>query len=305
MSQLSLPRHHVLCRILTKTRPAPHHVEFILHAPTIAHNAQPGQFIHVLGRPSRSFDPLLRRAFSLKDVEGETITMLFRIEGRATQWLSELQVEDNLDVIGPLGSGFNILSFDEFSANVSQETMQSSQEHPSTLLVGGGVGIPPLLFLARRLKEKDLSVGAILGAQTSHQILGERELKRWGIEPHLATDDGTAGKKGRVTDILSDILKRNLAPSMVYSCGPWPMLKAVALICRKHEIRCQVSLEESMPCGIGVCNGCVVRSVFQSPNETTPGHPRSPFPSAYDEYRRICVDGPVMWAHEVEWGHDE
>jgi dihydroorotate dehydrogenase electron transfer subunit len=223
-------------------------------------------------------DPFLRRAFSIMALRDEEIDILFRLEGRGTRYLSTLSVGDNLDVIGPLGTPFDLRLF-----HVKQP--------PVPFLVGGGVGVPPLIFLARTLRALDLSPRALIGARTGLDVLGETEFAEMGVTTRFATDDGSFGYHGRVTEVLAreldELPKEERA--MIYACGPYAMLRAVAAVAARYEASCQVSLEENMPCGIGVCNGCVV-AMKSGPHE-----------GDYGRYRRICLEGPAVWAHEIQW----
>ena len=272
--------------IITHSIESPRYRRLQLKAPEVARSARAGQFIHVLPRDAASFDPLLRRAFSIMSTNGDTLTVLYRIEGRGTALLSTRQVGEYVDFLGPLGKPF---------ADPPQRA----------ILVGGGVGVPPLLMLARQVRQSPgqddgaTTLTMLLGARSREDVLCLDDFGRLQIGVEVATDDGSVGEHGRVTQLL----QRHLAllsetetlvdeggfcaGVTVYACGPILMLKAVAALCAQHHVRCQVSLEENMPCGVGVCNGCVV-PVAEPQNE-------------YSMYRRICVDGPVMWAHELSW----
>ena len=286
---------------------SPRYRRLKMHAPDVATVARAGQFIHVLTRNQLSCDPLLRRAFSIMKVEGESIEILYRVEGKGTSLLSEKRVGERVDFIGPLGKCF-------------------APAPRQVFLVGGGVGVPPLLMLAKQiagLNGSDLGnfekragenqgndIRAIIGARTREDVLCVSDFEECGVEVEVATDDGSLGAQGRVTNLLDEHFNsmEEVEPFekfsqmkiegqsdqlcfrpdlMVYTCGPLPMLRAVALLCARFGVRCQVSLEENMPCGIGVCNGCMV--------------PAAQADDEYSMYKRICVEGPVMWAHEVKW----
>jgi dihydroorotate dehydrogenase electron transfer subunit len=250
-----------------------------LSAPAIAQGARAGHFVHMLPHEATgltpSFDPLLRRAFSILSSDGqEEIEILFRVGGKGTRLLSKLSEGDTVDLLGPLGVTFVPASED-------------------AILVGGGVGVPPMVMLAtqERREGRGENLQMILGARTAQDIICEDDFALAGVPFHIATDDGSVGQQGRVTDVLEPILKSRADASaqetIVYACGPLPMLRAVVSMCEFYNVRCQVSLEESMPCGVGVCNGCVV-----------------PVREAKDDfgaYRRICVEGPVAWSHEIDW----
>lgn len=168
-------------------------------------------------------------------------------------------------MIGPLGNGFS------FSAGIKNRNI---------ILVAGGIGVAPLMFLAQRLRKGAVTV--LIGARTKAQILCANEFKRLGCAVRSATDDGSLGVRGRVTELLEDVLAKKAAgrPAL-YGCGPGPMLKAMAEVCRAYGLTAQVSLEAHMACGIGACLGCVV--------QTTRG------------YERVCKEGPVFRASDVVW----
>lgn len=274
--------------IIAHSKESPRYRRLQIKAPEVAGSARAGQFIHVLPRNSASFDPLLRRAFSIMSTEGDTLTILYRIEGRGTELLSTRQIGEQLNLLGPLGKPF-------------------AAPPQRAVLVGGGVGVPPLLMLTQQVRQdedasrKAVELTMLLGARAREDVLCLGDFERLKIEVEVATEDGSAGERGRVTQLLQRHLtslttseteslenQGGFYPGVtVYACGPFLMLKAVAALCEQHRVACQVSLEENMPCGVGVCNGCVV-PVAEPQNE-------------YSLYRRICVDGPVMWANELSW----
>lgn len=312
-------------RILEFREVAPSHYQMRLHAPLLAQSARPGQFVHVLTTPNSdadnfTFDPLLRRAFSIMSVssgesssEMETIDILFRAEGRGTTRLSQARVGDEIDLLGPLGRAFDLSPF-QLSSDVTPGLFHVKQLHArhKAIVVGGGVGVPPLVFLSDVLSKGGVLVEGIIGARAASEIVGLDELNSSCEHVSLTTDDGSRGHHGRVTDVLGGILNRTtgeegIIPPVVYACGPLPMLRAVAQMCAQLRVKCQVSMEENMPCGIGVCNSCVVR-VHQK-NDDLAGQDSSPtdhetYWSAYHTYRRVCVEGPACWANEIDWEHN-
>lgn len=268
--------------LLERREAAPRHYEFRLRCSSIASIAWAGQFIHVLPTPRAqkdaggwSFDPFLRRAFSLMDIEGDEITILFRVEGRGTAALATAREGDWIDLIGPLGRGF---------------ALEQAAPFTNTILVAGGVGVPPMVLTARRLREQGARVEAIVGARSWAEVLCVARFEALGLSPHICTDDGSRGRQGRVDALLREALKRE-AGSRVMACGPWPMLRAVALLCAEKGVSCQVSLEENMPCGVGVCNGCAVPMVASDDDAS----------GDYGQYKRACVYGPVCDAKEIAW----
>ena len=319
--------HHA--KLLSIDEVAPAHYQIRLLAPVLAKSALPGQFVHICTTPNSTeftFEPLLRRAFSIMSVatpEKNAIDVLFRVEGRGTQSLARARVNDEIDLIGPLGQPFDVSplgvnSSDSEAVGVGWEQMNSEMFHVKqsasrAIVVGGGVGVPPLVYLSQYLKSAGIEVAAIIGARTSSDVVGSRELSESCRSVAVTTDDGSQGHHGRVTDLLISLVEKkkkgeNEVAPIVYACGPLPMLRAVAQLCATHQVRCQVSLEENMPCGIGVCNGCVVRAsqAFtekQNDNEGEKnvnqivGNEWSP----YRAYRRVCVEGPACWADEIDW----
>ncbi|KUO95581.1 dihydroorotate dehydrogenase electron transfer subunit [Ferroacidibacillus organovorans] len=224
---------------------------------------EPGQFLHL--RVTDSFDFVLRRPLSLCQVhvERNAMTVMYRAQGAGTRRLARLRAGDAIDVLGPLGKGFPLHEKDR-----------------RALLIGGGIGVPPLVELARRLYGRGCEVISVIGFQTADQIILREELKAYG-RVHLVTDDGTEGERGRVTDVLTKELCADV--SRYYACGPTPMLRAVQTVMREREIPGYLSLEERMGCGIGICVGCV-HTVRREGCES---------------YVKTCVEGPVFLAEEV------
>ncbi len=300
-----LPPLQLLAPILKIESVAPDHYLFTLHAPEIARSARAGQFIHVLPGQKASFDPLLRRAFSIMAARmGENaltnenenlgfgeIDFLFRVQGRGTTRIADKKVGDFLDIIGPLGRPFDTSVF-----HVKQE---QSQQKLQPILVGGGVGVPPMVFLSQSLKAAGLEPLMLIGARGQNEVLGLHQFKEFGVETRIATEDGTLGERGRITQLLErelqEIELQEGKRAVVYACGPLPMLRAVAALAARFDTPCQVSLEESMPCGIGICNGCVIE--MKPPS----GVWTAPTAQDYERYQRICVKGPAIWADEVAW----
>jgi dihydroorotate dehydrogenase electron transfer subunit len=276
----------ILATIIRHVEECPRHFRMTLHAPDIAVNARAGHFVHVLARDSNSFDPLLRRAFSILAIRGDEIEILYRVEGRGTANLSRLQKDDIVDLLGPLGVPFR-------------------PPLGKALLVGGGVGVPPMAMLASQEAKRMDGEGngglvALLGARSETEVLCLEDFARYGVPVEIATDDGSTGHHGMVTVLLERHLQAEagdgeggkaeqgeMSIRTVYACGPLPMLRAVAAMCEKYGAPCQVSLEENMPCGVGICNGCVVPALGEGDDFT--------------RFRRICVEGPVMDSREIDW----
>ncbi len=242
----------------------------------ISSAARPGQFINV--KVADDLEPLLRRPFGVHKANGRDIEVLYEVLGKGTEILSQRKPGDYLDVIGPLGEGFS----------VSGERL--------AVIVAGGMGIAPLLFLAQTLinrkpKTTSLKPLVLIGAKTKTQILCEEEFRKLGCDVKIATDDGSRGFKGKVTELLNKILPLAIShkPLAIYACGPRPMLKEVSRISLKYNIPAQVSLEDHMACGIGACLGCVVKVRSKEPG------------AGSSQYKRVCKEGPVFNAGEIIW----
>ncbi|WP_144509335.1 dihydroorotate dehydrogenase electron transfer subunit [Bacillus sp. FJAT-22090] len=218
---------------------------------------QPGQFVHL--RVSDQMEPLLRRPISISSIDKETLefTMIYRAEGRGTMLLSEKKPGDQVDVLGPLGNGFPI------------DKVEAGQ---TALLVGGGIGVPPLYELSKRLVEQGVKPIHVLGFQSKDVVFYERQFQELG-ETHIVTVDGSHGHKGFVTNVL-ETLENDFA--VYYSCGPTPMLSALEKMYPDKEG--YLSFEQRMGCGIGACFACVC--------ETTE--------KTEADYVKVCSDGPVF-----------
>ena len=229
--------------------------------------ARPGQFVML--RPDWAHDPLLPRAFSILDVEGERASYLVKVSGRGTALLESLTAGDRLSVLGPLGRPFPLGG-------------------SSDVLVAGGVGLAPLLWYARR------NPGAhtvVYGARSAGDLVLLDEIRASGVRLVVATEDGSAPEgeravKGRVTDALVNVLADVAPTSRVLACGPNAMMRAVADLAAARALECLLSLEGPMACGVGVCLGC--------PVENGPGAP-----SAKKAWSYCCVDGPVFDARTI------
>lgn len=234
-----------------------------LFAPSIASEAKPGQFVHLQCGSEQSF--ILRRPFSVHEVVGvDTIDILIRVVGQGTSWLAQRKPKDTIDAIGPLGNGFEV-----------------DPRIDRAMLIGGGIGVAPMVFLARQLFDAKVRSYTVLGAATSTDLLDAMELKRLTRRVAVTTEDGSRGHEGIVTEILGREIEE-ARPQMVYACGPEQMLRNVAGICARYEVACQVSLEARMACGVGACLGCAVATV--------------------DGYVNVCSSGPVFNTETLGWG---
>jgi dihydroorotate dehydrogenase electron transfer subunit len=246
----------------------------VLQAPDIAARASAGQFLSVLLSETK-YEPLLRRPFSIHKVSRLRVEILYEVVGKGTQVFSRKKPGEQLDIIGPLGKGFDLTASERKGIEVS-------------ILVAGGIGIAPLLFLAKRLesmKSKPETI-VLIGARTKNQVLCLDEFKRSGCSVRVSTDDGTQGERGRVTNLLENVLRKVHDPkrTTIYACGPKPMLKGTQTIANKYNIPAQLSLESHMACGIGACLGCVVDTI--------------------DGFKRVCKEGPVFQSNQIIWGKE-
>lgn len=251
---------------------APDHFIMDLESPGIAGAARPGQFINLRVADRRTTDPLLSIPLGIHRIHRKGISLLYKVVGEGTDLLSGKRKKDNVRILGPLGNGFDI------------EPVLKDKERVA-ILVGGGHGAAPLYALAEQLIRKKVKVEVFLGSSTKDHVVCAKEFDHLGAKVYISTEDGTLGYKGYITCLLQKHLERNtkyeILNTSIYACGPKPMLAALADTCRRHSIEAQVSVDEYMGCGIGVCLGCAIM--------TKKG------------YKYICKDGPVFDAQEIEW----
>ena len=252
---------------------APEHNLLTVATREIGRRAQAGQFAQIRVPGGAVFLP---RPFSFLSAESDRCTFLSRAIGPGTRALAGLAEGTELDLLGPLGHGFDL------TATAAGEV----------ILVGGGVGVPPLVHAAAELAP--LTGTALVGAARADFLLCEQEFTGLGWQVHTATDDGSRGHHGLVTELLEHALtravERDVQPPTVLACGPHPMLRRCAELAGAAGAPCQVALEEPMACGFGVCLGCAIR--------VHSGHPDDPPGPAY---ALVCRDGPVFPAVEVLW----
>ena len=230
--------------------------------------AIPGQFVMI--RLSDNYYPLLRRPFSIhnlyKHEDGDyCVELLFKVIGKGTLALSQCLSNQWIDILGPIGNGF-----------CYNDSLKNA------LLVSGGIGVAPMLFLAKCLLDNGTLCHVINGGRTADDVLCTDIFQALGIDVSICTDDGSAGTKGFVTDKLEMHIKKQM-PDIIYTCGPQPMLSKVSEIAEKNSVACQVSLESHMACGMGACLGCAVQSK-----------------DLHKTYYHVCVDGPVFLSDRVD-----
>ena len=260
-----MPKFDITARILEQKQLA--HSIFLLKvkASAIMNSANPGQFCMLEVKDNNSSDPLLRRPLSIYKTRPEgQISFLYKEVGKGTRLLSKRRPGETIRVLGPLGQGFRLIN-----------------ERPC-MLVGGGLGIAPLLLLAERINQAGKLI-ILIGAENASGIPTIEDFSRLTQYFHVVTEDGGLGQMGMVTDLLAQTLQEITDIAQIYTCGPWPMMKAVYHMAYKRNIPCQVSLEATMACGIGLCLGCAV------PKSDKQG------------FLHVCKEGPVFDADQVNW----
>ncbi len=240
-----------VCEILEKQELAKGIFSFTVKAGELAKAAQPGQFANILA-PGKT----LRRPISICDIdkENETLRFVFEIRGEGTQLLADFKVGDSFDILAPLGNGF-----------------QLGDTNRKALFVGGGIGVPPLLNPAKAF---GANATVVIGFRNKDAMILKEDFEKAGCNVIVATDDGSFGHHGLVTECLDGV-----EADAIFACGPMPMLKALANLAEEKQIECQISLEERMACGIGACLGCACKTKKENGEDT---------------YGHVCKDGPVF-----------
>ena len=247
-----------ICDIVNNERLSESVYALTASCPGIAEIAYAGQFVSIKCGEER----LLRRPVSICRKNDEELKFVFEVKGEGTSWLSRRMPGQSLDILGPLGNGFRV-------------------PDGNIVVVGGGIGAPPLLFAAETSKG---SVTAVLGFRDSGKVILRNEFESACESVYITTDDGSGGIQGTVTVPLFELLG-NCGYDAVLACGPRAMLSAVADICGQRGVPCQVSLEERMGCGVGACVVCACATVIDG----APG------------MSRVCKDGPVFDARSIIW----
>ena len=256
-------------KLVKKEQLKPDIYKFSVQAKEITEIARPGQFIEI--RITDQVEPFLRRPISIHNIDKENgiLEFIFQVKGNGTEILAKREEGQEVDIIGPLGNG--VFKFDKYQ-NIA--------------VIGGGIGVFPLYELSKRAKEQGKNVNTYLGFRDKDFVVLENEFKEISDKLVLATDNGTYGQNGFAINFLKEDSKTQ-KPDCIYACGPAPMLRAVKEFAVQNDIACQVSLEERMGCGIGVCVGCSVKTA-KSPKEAP-------------EYYGVCKVGPVFDAREVDF----
>lgn len=245
-------------KVAAQSQIAPAIFKMIIHAPEVAQSAHCGQFVNLYPKDAST---LLPRPISISEVGEETITIVYGVVGKGTDAFSRYEVGETVRVSTALGNGYTV------------------EEAKCSVLVGGGIGVPPLVELAKQIKGEKI---AVLGFR-DEPILVET-LEALGVKVYVATDNGKVGFKGNVIDCIK---AHNIKGDYFYSCGPKVMLRALSAYCDEVGVPVQVSMEERMGCGYGVCVGCVCK--IKADNE-----------KGYVQ-KKVCKDGPVFLGSEVKW----
>ncbi len=240
--------------------------KFTIKSEKMVNQSKPGQFLEI--RVTDTIEPFLRRPISIHSInkEDNSIEFIFQVKGKGTEILATKEVGTLIDIIGPLGqSGFTF------------------EKYNNIAIIGGGIGTFPLYELAKQVKQSKKTTNIYLGFRNKDFVVLEEEFKLVADKLIVATDDGSYGANGFVIDFMKEDIKKN-GIDCIFACGPLPMLKSVQAYAKENNIACQISLEEKMGCGIGACIGCAVK--YKTEKE--------------DTFKRVCKEGPVFKATEVE-----
>jgi dihydroorotate dehydrogenase electron transfer subunit len=271
----------MIAQVISNRNISGKYYEMELRCPELTVEIKPGQFFML--RVREGYDPYLRRPFSVYRVnhrKGISVTgLLYKVVGQGTQIMSEIERGEKVDIMGPLGNGFEIPS-----------------RMKTALLVAGGIGLPPVLFLAEAMRRRFKGREEIIffyGGQSQVDIVDLDRIQKSSTEVKICTEDGSMGSRMLVTEPLEEYLqsgaktKTERESTMIFACGPKGMLKAVASIAKRYDVPCQMSLESYMACGFGACLGCVVR--VRSKEHDGVAH------------ERVCKEGPIFDAERIMW----
>ena len=259
----------ILAKLIKKEEIIKDVYKFSVQAGEIVKLSKPGNFIEI--RVSNQTEPFLRRPISIYNLDKENgiLEFIFQVKGKGTNLLAQKEVGDEIDIIGPLGFGTFKL-----------------QDYNKIAIIGGGIGIFPLYELSKQAKEQGKKVDCYLGFRNKDFVMLEKEFKNVTDNLTITTDDGTYAKKGFAINYLIEDMKKEKY-DCIYACGPIPMLRAIQQYANDNNINAQISLEEKMGCGLGVCLGCAVKTAKSSKEAP--------------EYFHVCKGGPVFNARDVEF----
>ena len=241
--------------------------ETLMYSPQISKATLPGQFINIL--PSKEWENVMRRPMSVASQEGGNISIIYKVVGPGTQIMKNWKVDGVVDIIGPLGNYWD--NYKEF--------------YP--VLIGGGVGIAPILNLHNMLNNEMVNHSLIMGAQGSRDHFMDHDIAK---EIYISTDDGSLGIRGNVIDVLEKINKKKIK---IFSCGPPRMMEALKEYSQRYNIECDLALESIMACGFGICQGCSVELVSNNNIKH----------SYRNKFSLICMDGPIFNARKIKTCH--
>lgn len=259
---------NVKAKLLSKEELKPEIFKFSVQADEIVKTAKPGNFIEI--RVNDDIEPFLRRPISIHNMDKEKgiLEFIFQVKGKGTKILSKKHEEDLIDIVGPLGYG--TFKYENFQ---------------NLAIIGGGIGVFPLYELAKNAKIENKNINIYLGFRNNDLVVLEQEFKEVSDKLVITTDDGSYSQKGFAIDFLKKDIEKNKI-DCIYACGPLQMLRAIKKLAIEKNIPCQISLEEKMACGLGVCLGCAVKTANSSKENS--------------QYWHVCKAGPVFQAKDVE-----
>lgn len=254
------------CEILTHQEVAPEHYRMVVNAPDIAAESHAGQFCML--EVQEGYYPFLRRPMCFERIYPDSVSILYKIEGEGTRLMSRFSPGQSINIQGPLGKPFPL-----------------NEQYDRHIIVAGGIGIAPFPALAEAIiRELGKTPEIIIAARNEDLLLCEDIFHQMGCKIHLATDDGSVGQKAFASTVLEGLKPGD--DSIVYCCGPMPMMKATHAVCTQFDVPCLASLEAEMACGDGVCLGCVVEANVEIEAE---------------RMVRVCCDGPVFNSTTIHW----
>ena len=255
--------------VISNEKIAPDHFVMEVGTKWLSKKSSPGQFVMVKVSGIET-DPLLRIPLGIHETTNKGIKILYKVVGEATELLSLKRKGDIIDVMGPVGNSFDLKLVDK---------------NTRVFIVAGGHGIAPLYGLVKKLTSKK-RIEVFSGACSRKHVIYSKRIRTLGVKYHVATDDGSCGLKGYVTELVEGSLKKHKTERIIiFACGPRPMLAELARITKKYKVPAQFSLDAYMACGTGACQGCAVRTK--------------------DGYKLVCKDGPVFRADEIDWSKEK
>lgn len=253
-------------KVVANEKLCPQFWRLSFEAPDLAKAVKPGQFVHI--RTNEGLEPFFRRPFSVYRAYQNKVDIFYEVVGPGTKLLSQKIKGDMLDVLGPLGTPFTL----------------PDDKIKQVVMIAGGIGIAPMLVLSDILKKRKIELVLLYGGRTRAHVYPMMEFKENGVKVHIATDDGSVGYKGRVSGLF-DKINLNPQTTLIYTCGPHPMMKAVQEFAKQYHLKGQAACEETMACALGACLGCSI--------PTTSG------------FKTVCHDGPAFNLEEIVFkGHN-